>query len=193
MTPYRKKEFYQGGYYHIFNRGVNKGLIFFNDGNFRYCLRLLRKYLAEYDLTLIVYCLMPNHYHFIIRQETDFGISECIRDMFNAYSQAVNKQQHRIGTLFQGRFRHIHIDKDEYILHLCRYIYLNPVKGGLVVVPEQWAWSNYQDWIGIRKGMFADIQFMLDSFGSGKNYKRFVMDYREEKSKEKVPEKYLLE
>ena len=102
MTPYRKKEFYQGGYYHLYNRGANRDLIFFNADNYVYCLRLIHKYLSNYDLSLIVYCLMPNHYHFVIRQESEGGISEFIRDVFNTYTQAVNRQQHRKGTLFQG-------------------------------------------------------------------------------------------
>jgi len=193
MTPYRKKEFYQGGYYHLFNRGANRDLIFFNADNYVYCLKLIHKYLNNYGLSLIVYCLMPNHYHFIIRQESEGGVSEFIRDVFNTYTQAVNRQQHRKGTLFQGRFRHIHIEKDEHILHLCRYIHLNPVKAGLVTLPEQWQYSNYPDWIGERDGTLTDRSFMLDNFGSSRNYREFVMDYLQAKTAEKLIGKYMFD
>jgi len=193
MTPYRKKEFYQGGYYHIYNRGVNREPIFFNDDNYKYCLKMIRKYLDRYNLCLIVYCLMPNHYHFIIRQESEAGISDFIRDVFNTYAQAVNKRQHRTGTLFQGRFKHIHIERDEHILHLCRYIHLNPVKAGLVVSPEFWRHSNYADWIGLRAGTLTDRSFMMDNFGNSENYRAFVIEYLQEKTVEKMIGKYMFD
>lgn len=186
MSPTRKKEFYQGGYYHIYNRGANRDLIFFNDENYSYCLRLMSKYKDKYNLSLIAYCLMPNHYHFIIRQNSDNGISEFMRDVFNTYAQAVNRQQKRKGTLFQGRFKHIHIEKNEHILHLCRYIHLNPVKAGLVDFPEEWRFSDYSDWIGERDDTLTDISFMLGNFGSSRNYREFVMEYLKEKRAEKM-------
>ena len=189
----RKNHFVNNQYYHIYNRGVNRDLIFFNEENYLYCLRLVRKYLPLHRLSLIVYCLMPNHYHFIIRQESETGISELIRDVFNTYVQAVNKQQHRTGILFQGRFKHIHIEKDEHILHLCRYSHLNPVKAGLVSSPELWPYSNYADWIGIREGTLTGQQFMLDNFGSSKQYRAFVMEYLHEKIAEKMIEKYVFD
>ena len=193
MSPPRKKEFYQGGYYHIYNRGANRDLIFFNPENYVYCLRLMRKYKNKYRLSLIAYCLMPNHYHFIIRQNSENGISEFMRDVFNTYAQAVNLQQNRKGTLFQGRFKHIHIEKDEHSLHLCRYIHLNPVKAGLVDLPEEWRFSDYPDWIGERDDTLTDKSFMLDNFGSSRNYREFVMEYLEEKRAEKSIEKYMFD
>ena len=193
MSPFRKKEFYQGGYFHIYNRGANQDLIFFNPDNFLYCLQLLGKYKIKYKISIIGYCLMPNHYHLLIRQDASNGISEFMRDVFNSYVQAVNLQQRRKGTLFQGRFRHIQIEKDEHILHLCRYIHLNPVKAGLTKLPEEWLYSNYLDWIGERKGILTDRSFMKDNFGNSTNYREFVMDYLQEKKAEKIIAKYMLD
>jgi len=136
---------------------------------------------------------MPNHYHFVIRQESEGGVSEFIRDVFNTYVQAVNRRQHRKGTLFQGRFRHIHIEKDEHVLHLCRYIHLNPVKAGLVNLPEHWQYSNYPDWIGERGSTLTDKSLMPDNFGSSRNYREFVMEYLKEKTLEKSIEKYMFD
>jgi REP element-mobilizing transposase RayT len=104
--PYRGDTFVSGQYYHIYNRGAGKGKIFFNDGDYEYLLRLVTKYYQQYGATIIVYCLMPNHYHFLLRQETDQPLSRFVNVLFNAYFQALNLQQGRSGTLFEGRFRH---------------------------------------------------------------------------------------
>jgi len=191
--PYRKKDFFPGGYYHIYNRGANRAPIFFSNENYTYCLKLIRKSLSKHDVTIIVYCLMPNHYHFILRQNAEDDIANFIRDVFNPYVQAVNIQQHRKGTLFEGRFKHILIEKDEHILHLCRYIHLNPVKARLVSSPEFWLFSNYLDWIGEREGTLTDLDFMVSNFQNGDNYRDFVMEYLVEKNLERKIWKYILE
>ena len=193
MSPYRKKEFYQGGYYHIYNRGASRGSIFFSEENYLHCLKLMKKYLEHYNISLIVYCLMPNHYHFILRQDSEKSISFFMRDIFNSYVQAVNHQQHCTGALFEGRFKHIHIEKDEYVLHLCRYIHLNPVNANLVSSPADWKFSNYLDWIGKRNGQLTDIDFMKDNFNTCENYSKFVMEYQEEKDYVEKIQKYILE
>jgi REP element-mobilizing transposase RayT len=105
--PYRGDVFAADQYYHIYNRGAGKGLLFFNSGNYEYCLRLVKRYQQRYGVTVIAYCLMPNHYHFLLRQETEEPLSRFVNVLFNAYVQAVNKQQSRQGTLFEGRFRHV--------------------------------------------------------------------------------------
>ncbi len=191
--PQRKNEFYPGGYYHIYNRGANREIIFFSQQNYEYCIRLMRKFLKRYDLKLIVYCLMPNHYHYIIRQESENGISEYIRDIFNPYVQLINKQQQRKGTLFEGRFKHIHIDREEHLLHLCRYIHLNPVKAGLVDLPEQWLYSNYSEWIGERTDSMTDTTFIIRNFGSPGKYREFVEGYWVEKTVHKMVARYLFD
>ncbi len=88
----RGNVFAQGHYYHIFNRGVNHQNIFYSDENYKYCLRLIKKYIKKYFMTIIAYCLMPNHYHFVIRQDSDIPISKFINTLFNAYVQALNKK-----------------------------------------------------------------------------------------------------
>ncbi len=191
--PYRKKEFYQGGYYHIFNRGVNRERIFFSDENYLYCLRLVKKYAERYFVSVIAYCLMPNHYHFILRQDGKKSLSEFMRVVFNAYVQAVNKQRGRTGTLFEGRFKHIHIAEDKYILHLCRYIHLNPVEANLVRTPELWPFSSYSDWIAKRNGKLIDPNFIASYFKCPKEYQRFVMEYKIDEDTNNKLQTYLLE
>jgi REP element-mobilizing transposase RayT len=69
--PYRGDAFTQGQYYHLYNRGAGKGMLFINDGNYQYLLRLVKQYYQKHGVTIIAYCLMPNRYHFLLRQETD--------------------------------------------------------------------------------------------------------------------------
>ena len=176
--PQRGAVFAAGEYYHIYNRGADRSPIFFRPSNYTYCLQLVKHYLSQYPVTLIAYCLMPNHYHFLLRQDGDMPLSKFIGVLFNAYVQAVNKQQARSGSLFEGRFRHRRIDREEYLTQLCRYIHLNPVKAQLVQRPENWPYSNYRDWIGLRAGTLVDQSFVHAHFLNGEAYQRFVDDWQ---------------
>jgi putative transposase len=175
--PRRGDVFAKGHYYHIYNRGAGRSPIFYTDDQYDYCLDLAARYQKPYGVSTIAYCLMPNHYHFLLRQESDESLSKFISVVFNAYVQAMNRQQERTGTLFEGRFQHIRIDRDEYLIHLCRYIHLNPVKAKLVSRPEQWAYSNYQEWISQRAEALQDREFMREYFPTAEAYRRFVEDY----------------
>jgi REP element-mobilizing transposase RayT len=175
--PRRENKFTTGHYYHIYNRGANRERIFFNTGNYRYFLKLLKKHGRKYQIAIIAYCLMPNHYHFLLRQDGETLISHFIGVLFNAYTQALNRQTGRSGALFEGRFKDIHVDNDAYLLHLCRYIHGNPVKAGLVLAPEEWIYSNYLEWIGERPGTLVDYDFVNDFFPNREEYKAFVLDY----------------
>lgn len=191
--PYRGDAFVQGQYYHIYNRGAGKAKIFFNDGNYQYLLRLIKEHTPKFGVAVIAYCLMPNHYHFLFRQETETLLSKFMQVLFNAYVQALNIQLGRTGTLFEGRFKHKCVDKWEYLMVLCRYIHRNPVKAGLVTKPEDWAYSNYREWIGVRDGALVDQVFVQDHFPSAAEYVNFVNDVEdEEKSYEKIS-KYLFD
>jgi putative transposase len=130
--PFRQNIFEQGQYYHIFNRGVNRQKIFFTKENYLYFLKLLNKHRISSHATVIAYCLMPNHYHLLLRQDSDINLSRFMKAVLSAYVQALNKYLERKGPLFEGRFKHVHVDNDEYVLHLCRYIHLNPVIAGYV-------------------------------------------------------------
>jgi putative transposase len=179
-VPNRADTFVPGQYYHIYNRGAAKEPIFSNQGNYEYLLQLVRRYQKKYSVTVLAYCLMPNHYHLLLRQETDEPLSKFINVLFNAYVQAVNIQQKRKGTLFEGRYKHIRIDRWEYLIHLCRYIHRNPVKARLATKPEDWPFSNYRDWIGLRNGTLKDDTFIRDHFMHAQNYLEFVNDFQDD-------------
>lgn len=191
--PFRGDTFTRGQYYHIYNRGAGKNRIFFNDENYQYLLRLMQEYSWKHGAVMIAYCLMPNHYHFLLRQETGIPLSKFMQVLFTTYVQALNLQQERSGTLFEGRFKHKRVDKWEYLVILCRYIHLNPVKAGLVAKPEDWAYSNYREWIGLRDGTLVDNVFVQDHFASADDYAGFVNDAEEERGSIGRISQYLLD
>jgi REP element-mobilizing transposase RayT len=171
----RKASHLADHYYHVYNRGCNRERIFANDGNYLFLLRRVQRFLVDYPLTVIAYCLMPNHYHFLLRPEEDGALSPFIQRLFNSYTQAFNKQQRRSGTLFQGRAKSVLVDTDEYVLHLCRYIHLNPVRAGLVAHPGEWPYSSYLEWVEQRAGTLVDRDFVRQYFAAPAEYEAFVM------------------
>jgi hypothetical protein len=97
-----------------------------------------------------------------------------------AYTKAINKRFNRVGALYQGRFKGKWIDRNAYLLHLSRYIHHNPVTAGLVSKPEDWEFSSYRDYIGIRAGTLPDPDIILSQFSSREEYHEFVEDYTED-------------
>ena len=175
--PHRMMSFVEGQFYHIYNRGSGRQPIFFEEENYHYLLRLFKKYTQTTGITVIAYCLMPNHYHFLVRQDGETPAGLLFQRVFNAYTKAINKKYDRFGTLFQGRYRCILLDKTSYLFHLCRYIHANPVKAGLVASPEQWPFSNFREWIGLRFGVICDNDFVRANFGAANEYVEFVQEY----------------
>lgn len=91
---------------------------------------------AESNVAVIAYCLLPNRYHWLLRQDGPVAAGEVPRRVFGSYTQAFNKAYARSGTLFEGVYRAILVDDEAYLCNLCRYIHCNPVKHGLVALPE---------------------------------------------------------
>ena len=192
MRP-RRPEYLASHYYHIYNRGVDKAVIFREDENYIFVLRKMKKYSQALDLTMIAYCLMPNHYHFLIRQDGDQPAGLLPQRVFNSYTNAHNKRYGRSGTLFEGPYRVRLVDEETYVRHLCRYIHANPVKDGLVARLEDWPYSNYLEWMGLRSGTLVDRDFVRDYFESPAIYREFVLDYLAERQLPKELETYLSE
>ena len=175
--PGRHVQFAVGCYYHVYNRGANRTSIFTGDSDFLDFLYRLRTNAARYNATLIAYCLMPNHFHILVRQDGDKSAGLMIQCTCNGYAQAFNLRRNHSGTLFQGRYQCIHVDQDEYLRHLCRYIHTNPVKDGFALRPELWPYSNYADWINQRPTAETDRAFVDEFFGSVDRYSKFVADW----------------
>lgn len=122
---------------------------------------------------------MPNHYHLIIQVLKEGSLEKGMQKFSTSYTKAVNKQQGRVGHLFQGRYKSKPIPGNEYLLHLSRYIHLNPVRAGLVRRPEQWEFSNYLDYIGQRKNNIVKSDIILMQIN---DYREFVLSYQEDQN-----------
>ena len=166
-----------GGYYHIYNRGAHQGSIFWERTNYLFVIAHMRQYAKSFALSVIAYCLMPTHYHFLIRQNGEAPAGLLPQRIFNSYTKAFNKRYQQSGTFFEHRFQAKAIKTSPYLYHLCRYIHANPVKDGLVADPADWPYSNYLDWIGERNGMLIDLDFVREQFTDAADYKAFVLDY----------------
>lgn len=180
-----------GHFYHVYNRGCNREPIFANDGNYYFLLKRAKTILDNCPLSIIAYCLMPNHYHFLLRPEKEDAISRFIQRLFNSYTQAFNRQQNRSGTLFEGRVKSKLVDCDEYVIHLCRYIHLNPVQARLVGSPSQWVYSNYLEWVERRSGVLVDREFVREYFPTPEDYEAFVMSEIDISMEENIQDFYL--
>lgn len=170
----RKTEFKAGHYYHLYNRGVDRQPIFFQDENWAFFIKRLRKYCQPSLIDIIAYCLMPNHYHLLVYLRTDELSEEIMQPFGVSYTKAINRQQARVGPLFQGPFKAKFVDKECYLLHLSRYIHLNPVAAGLVPSPAEWSFSSYRDYVGLRNGTLPKPDIVLAQFASSADYRHFV-------------------
>ena len=175
--PRRTFQFAQGGYYHIYNRGAGQLPIIREERNYTYMLRLLGKVSRECEVSVIAYCLLPNHYHWLVRQDGRIPAGKVPARVFGSYSQSFNRVYNRTGTLCEGPFKAKEVDAEAYLMHLCRYIHLNPVKHRLVDAPQDWPHSNYLEWIGLRSSALFDKKVLLDAFDSPGEYRLFCESF----------------
>jgi len=171
-----RPEFIQGSYYHIYNRGAHKQNIFKEHSNYLFVIQNLKIYSKELDLSIIAYCLMPNHYHLLVHQNGNYPTGLLAQRVFNRYTKAFNNSYSHSGTLFEGPYRSKLVDEDNYLIHLCKYIHTNPIKAGLVEYPEMWDYSNYQEFIGVRNGVLFNQAFFDNYFQSSEDYRNFVLE-----------------
>ena len=183
MARLPQASFIQGGFYHIYNRGNRKQKIFLNDKDYKRYLDRLKEYKSKHDITILAYCLMPNHVHLILRQDGPEPISTFIQKLHTAYSMYFNKKYQQVGHVFENRFKTKIINKDEYLTHLSRYIHLNPKR--LVKKLSSYRWSSYPAYLHEITDDLLDTNFVLKMFKSKNqtledavnNYKDFVKAY----------------
>lgn len=161
-------------YVHYYNRGVNKELIFFAPENYVFLIRKLAAFVKDSRVELVAYCLMPNHYYILLKHDDPLEGSKLIQRLFTRYTQAINKKYSRVGTIFQGNVKKRVIEDDDYLLETIKYIHLNPVKARLCQRPENWEYSDYREWIGLKETS-RNIAFERDNiFGSTKDYTELI-------------------
>jgi putative transposase len=188
--PRREIPFVPGLYYHLYNRGNNRQAIFFQQENYLFFLRGVKKYILP-TASMIAYCLMPTHYHMLVRVKTQTSdasqtsevletsevFSRAMQKFLISYTKAINKRFVRVGALFQGQFQAKYLQNYAHLLNLCVYIHANPVKDGLAADPADWMYSNYLEWLGQRDGTLVDREFVSKHFGAPAEYQALVMDY----------------
>ena len=203
------KPYVENAYYHLYNRGVEKRIIFQDDQDYRVFLYYLKIYLSPPEvgkgdsftsmprrrplnnfhqiITLLCYCLMPNHFHLLLHQKPANGIEQFLRSLGTKYVQYFNKRYNRVGPLFQNVYKAVLIESDEQLLHLSRYIHLNPAKVKESPLQRRLlnSYSSYADYLQKRKTSWVHPQEILNFFKTAQrtslkdilSYQSFVEDY----------------
>lgn len=172
---------YPEAFYHVTSRGNERKDVFKSQRDRERFLTYLQTATERYGAAIHVYCLMSNHYHLLL--ETPEGnLSQIMRHINGAYTNYYNTKRNRTGHLFQGRYKAILVEADEYATELSRYIHLNPVRAKMVEEPGAYRWSSFRAYIGESNAPeWLKTGFILGYFGSngkvaGKEYQRFVQE-----------------
>ncbi len=208
----RKVNFVEEEYYHIYNRGNSKQKIFNDNEDYfhfvkllyisnrieNFVIRDLSKNVFNVQRTKILvgigaYCLMPNHFHLILTQTEDGGISKFMQKLSTAYSMYYNKKYKRTGSLFEGKFKSIHVSDDIYMKYLFSYIHLNPIK----LIQKNWkekgiknkqhaikylnnySHSSYSDYLGIKRveNKILNKEKFPNYFPSKNNFQKEIFEW----------------
>ena len=170
---------YPDAFYHITSRGNEQKPVFKSRKDRIKFLECLESATERYNAVIHAYCLMDNHYHLLLETPSE-NLSRIMAHINGAYTAYFNRKRDRAGHLFQGRYKAIVVEADEYAKELSRYIHLNPVRAKIVELPEGYEWSSYIYYIGRKKKPeWLNTDFILGYFGrkvkeSQRNYKRFV-------------------
>lgn len=195
--PYRTIPLVNKEFYHVYNRGLEKQDIFINQRDYSQFVKTILYYQIQNPkpkfstyrqsktfpidpskkiVDLVCYCLMPNHFHLLLKQLQDGGISEFMRRFIHSYTKYRNVKYNRQGPLFHGAFKAVHIETDEQLIHVSRYIHLNPLVALLVKDLKLYPWSSYLEYIGMRDNPAIKKEGILNFFKSPKAYEKFVLD-----------------
>lgn len=209
--PPREIVFATDQVYHLLNRSIEQRIIFKNKRDYQRFLKLIDFYhyqapplrFSFYNrlpikekseffkrlkkegkplVEVITYCLMPNHFHFLIKQLEDRGVSDFMRNLQNSYARYFNTKYQRNGPLFQSMFKAIRIKTDEQLIHVSRYEHLNPVTAYLIEVKDlkNYPWSSFPGYLNPKLlDDFVNPKMILDFFKSPKDYEKFVYDQAE--------------
>lgn len=206
MPSNRKIVFANNEHYHVFNRGVEKRSTFTNKYEFRRAIDTINFYSYgnlsiryskflnlskekktellnsfkkdQLQIEIIAFCLMGNHFHFLLKQLKDGGIVKYMAKFTNSYTKYFNTKHNRVGPLFQGVFKAVYIEDDEQLLHISRYIHLNPVTSFNIEAEKlkSYQWSSYPEYLGAIKTRMTNPTEILSYFKNLAEYEQFVLD-----------------
>jgi len=203
----RKVPLVAGEIYHVFNRGVEHRPIFLTKRDYRRFLKTINYYrfvstplrlFRFYQLSaerqkeildslvranrkhigIIAFCLIPNHFHLLLKQLSESGISLFLSQLQNSYTKFFNLKYNRVGPLFQGQFKAVRIETDSQLAHVSRYLHLNPYSSFVIKDREEleaYTWSSLNDYLGFEpQNPFIENKVIMGLFGSTENYRNFV-------------------
>lgn len=194
---YRQVVFANEQFYHVFNRGVEKRTTFIDRRDYNRFIDSLNYYRSKNQhirfsfrgriaienknissdplfAEVVSYCLMPNHFHLLLKQVNDNGITTFLSKLSNSYTKYFNTKYRRVGPLFQGSFKAVRIASDEQLIHVSRYIHLNPLIDYLVKDLRAYVYSSYLEYLRIKEG-FCHKDYIMSNFSS-EAYEKFVLD-----------------
>lgn len=206
MASIRTVHFRNSYIYHIFNRGVERRNLFLSSRDRERFIMLLEYYrfaknpksFSHYlnlplqerkrfqnslhtlpqAVDILSYCLMPNHFHLLVRQNTNHGIIQTVSNIANSYAKYFNIKQKRVGPLFQGPFKAVLIESDEQLIHVSRYIHLNPVISGIIDEKElcKYPWSSLPTYAESNQSNWVEVKTVLSHFHTRDSYRVFIQD-----------------
>ena len=165
----------KGGYFHLFNRGNGLQDIFLDKEDYEFFIFKLKQNLfpdetlkrmrplPEGSFSILSYCLMPNHFHLLLRQNKEYTVQQLLLRVSTSYSKYFNKKYKKVGHVFQDRFKQVNIEDDEQLLWIHAYINLNPIIDKLIKDMNIYKWSSYNEMIGKPNG-FCDKSFIFEKF-----------------------------
>ena len=162
---------------HIIQRGNNRHTCFAKEQDFIVYISWLKDYANKFKVDIHAWVLMTNHVHLLCTPRIEYGISNMMQGLGRQYVRYFNKSYHRTGTLWEGRFKSCLIEKDLYLLHVYRYIELNPVRAKMVNSPEKYKWSSYQvNALGKKSQLCSPHELYL---ALASNYNDRLQEYRQ--------------
>ncbi len=168
---------FAGALYHVTSRGDHREKIYLDDNDRRTFLDLLGKEILQQHWLCYAYCLMDNHYHVLI-ETPEPNLVQGMRRLNGVYTQSFNRRHRRVGHVFQGRYKAILVDKENYLLELCRYIVLNPIRAKIVTTAAKWPWSSYRATAGetLPPKWLAANKVVSFFCGRRSSYRKFVAE-----------------
>lgn len=171
----RPRLFAPGILYHVIVRGNYRQKTFLNGRDYEAYLERLARYRKRFGVTVYAYCLMSNHVHLLLETGSD-PLSKFMQGLQQSYTQYFNRKHHKVGHLFQGRYKAIVCEKDEYLLTLVRYIHLNPIRAKLVQRLDDYRYSGHPEYCGVRASEALETSRVLNMLGGRRSYQRFIQE-----------------
>lgn len=175
------------GIFHIYNRGNNKQQIFFSEANYAFFISKLRKHISD-KVEILAYCLMPNHFHLLIRTTAQFdqnSFTKAYRILLSSYTRAINVQEGSSGSLFQQRSKAKKMESYLTARVCFNYIHFNPVKAGLCGSMNNWEHSSFNDYLRLSKYALVKTDTATELLDLPPDPKEF-----EQTSMEMLPDNY---